>query len=157
MLRALNRPLLLRRMSRMTGNVNTNNNVVDKLTTIKLTSEQIYSEAPMKILTTKGYRVAHFAIFEKLVFAITSKISRTSTGHIYSICSLEYELSFCCICSVRILSNFEVIVKTSFSKMRNPALGMVDIAPKKSRSFEHKNFNTFASPMCFFSICSSAF
>ena len=56
MLRAINRPLLLRRMlTRVTGNVNTNNNTVDKLTTINLTSEQIYTEAPMKILTTKGY------------------------------------------------------------------------------------------------------
>ena len=59
-------------------------------------------------------RVEHFAIFEK--FTITSWISRIPMEHIDSICSLESELFFVSICSIRILYILKVIAKTSFSK-----------------------------------------
>ena len=60
-------------------------------------------------------RVAHFAIFESLVFAITSKILRFLMEHIEKVCSLESELFLITICSIRILDIFEVIVKNDFS------------------------------------------
>ena len=62
-------------------------------------------------------RVEYSVIFEKLIFTITSKLSRITTEHIYSICSLESELYFGCLCFVGILDIFEVI-----AKMRNPSL-----------------------------------
>ena len=62
-------------------------------------------------------RVEHFAIFGKLVFTITSKLSRISKEDIDSICSLKSGLQFSSISPVGILSLFEVIGKTSFSKI----------------------------------------
>ena len=53
--------------------------------------------------------IAHFRFL--IVFVITSKISRISTGHIKSIYSSESVLSFYSICSIGILDIFEVIVK----------------------------------------------
>ena len=53
--------------------------------------------------------IAHFRFL--IVFVITSKISRISTGHIKSIYSSESVLSFHSICSIGILDIFEVIVK----------------------------------------------
>ena len=61
-------------------------------------------------------RVQHFAIFENLVFAITSKMLRIRTGHIKTVCSLDSKLLLISICSIRILNILEVIAKTSFSK-----------------------------------------
>ena len=64
-----------------------------------------------------GVRVKHFAIFEKLVFALTSRTVRILMEHIDSICSSEPELSFGFQCSIIILSILEVIAKTSFPKI----------------------------------------
>ena len=68
-------------------------------------------------MVTDERRVEHFATFEKLVFAITYKISRILMEHIESICSLESGLIFMSICSIRILNILEVIAKMSFSKI----------------------------------------
>ena len=62
-------------------------------------------------------RVAHFAIFEKLVFAINSRVLRNLMEHIEIKVSLDSKLQTLCKCSVRILNIFEVIMKTSFSKI----------------------------------------
>ena len=62
-------------------------------------------------------RVEHFVIFEKLVFAITSRMLRILTEHIVIKNSLDYKLQTFSICSVRILNILEVIGKTSFSKI----------------------------------------
>ena len=62
-------------------------------------------------------RVAHFGIFEKLVFAITFKILKNLMEHIERVCSLESKLFLISICSIRILDILEVIAKTSFSKI----------------------------------------
>ena len=58
-------------------------------------------------------RVAHFAIFEKLVLVITFRILRILMEHIESIYSLESELLLITLCSVKILSIFEVIVQNA--------------------------------------------
>ena len=62
-------------------------------------------------------QVAHFAIFEKLVFAIALKISRIPTENIEPKDSLCSKLQIKSICSIGILSILEVIVK-----MLNPDL-----------------------------------
>ena len=59
-------------------------------------------------------RVEHFAIFEELIFAITSRILRILTEHIEPKDSLDSKLQIESICSVTILNVLEVIVKTSF-------------------------------------------
>ena len=61
-------------------------------------------------------RVAHFAIFEKLVFVITSRILRILMVRIESICSLEPNLFLITLCSISIFNILEVIAKTSFPK-----------------------------------------
>ena len=48
-----------------------------------------------------GVRVKHFVIFEKLVFALTSRTLRTLMEHIDSICRSKSELFFGSICSIR--------------------------------------------------------
>ena len=47
---------------------------------------------------------------------ISRFLERILMEHIEPICSLEYELSFVSICSIRILDIFEVIAKTKFRK-----------------------------------------
>ena len=67
-------------------------------------------------------RVEHFAIFENLVFAITSKMLRILTDHIENVCILDSKLLLITICFIRILNNFER--KNEFyenRKMRNSA------------------------------------
>ena len=49
-------------------------------------------------------RVEHFATFEKLVFAITFRISRILMEHIEKIFSLESEPFLITICSIRDLN-----------------------------------------------------
>ena len=58
-------------------------------------------------------RVEHFAIFEKLVFVITSRMLRILTEHIEKVCSLESKLFLISICSVRIFNILEVIAKNT--------------------------------------------
>ena len=62
-------------------------------------------------------RVEHFAIFEKVVFAITSKTFRFSIENIESICSLDSKLfSFLLTPLEFALEILEVIAKMNFSK-----------------------------------------
>ena len=56
----------------------------------------------------------HFAIFENLVFAITSEMLRIITEHKQKVCSLECKLFLISMCSIRILNILEVIAQTSF-------------------------------------------
>ena len=62
-------------------------------------------------------RVAHFAVFEKLVFGITSRILRIPMEHIETKDSPDSKLQIESICSVGILDILEDIVNTSFSKI----------------------------------------
>ena len=69
------------------------------------------------------YGWAFYNLKKKLVSMIATKVSRIQTGSIYSICSLESELYFDSICSIRILNIFKTISKMRFlfffiSKMR---------------------------------------
>ena len=63
------------------------------------------------------YKDGHFAIFEKLVFVITSRMLRIPMEDEGSICSLESKLSFSSISSVGIIDVLKVIAKMSFSKI----------------------------------------
>ena len=65
------------------------------------------------------YRVEHFAIFEKLVFEITSKVLRIRLEHVQKICSLECVLLLVTICSTRIPNILEVIARTIFWKSQD--------------------------------------
>ena len=59
----------------------------------------------------------HYAIFEKLVFAITSRMLRILTEHIERKNSLDSKVQIESICSVRTLNILEVIArKDSVSK-----------------------------------------
>ena len=62
-------------------------------------------------------RVAHFAIFEKLVFVITSRILRILIEHTEVKNSLDSKLQNFTICTIRILNILEVIAKLSLSKI----------------------------------------
>ena len=62
-------------------------------------------------------RVSHFAIFENLVFAITSRMLRILMEHIKTICSLESKLLLMTVRSIRILNILEITAKMSFSKI----------------------------------------
>ena len=62
-------------------------------------------------------RVEQFAIFDKLVFAITSRILRILMEHIEMKNSLDSKLQIDSICSIGILSTLVVIAETSFSKI----------------------------------------
>ena len=63
-------------------------------------------------------RVELLPSFEKLVFAITSRILRILMEHIDSFCRSESRPYFDSVCSVGILDIFEVeLAKTSFSKV----------------------------------------
>ena len=85
-----------------------------------------------------NHRVEHFAIFENLVFAITSKMLRILTDHIENVCILEYKLLLITICSIRILNNFEVNAKMSFTKIAKCAtlLNHPMLSPGPSHSVE---------------------
>ena len=63
--------------------------------------------------------VEHLGIFEKRVFAITSRILRIPIEHLDRIYSSESRLYFGCISSVGILDISKVIAKTSFFKNRS--------------------------------------
>ena len=65
----------------------------------------------MEQIQSVNIRVEHFAIFEALVFIITSRIPRILMEHIKNICSLESELFLIstCICLYRTLNILEVI------------------------------------------------
>ena len=58
-----------------------------------------------------------FVIFEKVVFAITSRILRVLMEHIEIKNSLDSRLQILSIYSIRILNILEVIAKTTFSKI----------------------------------------
>ena len=73
-----------------------------------------YHRGVKKNVPTKA-RVEHFAIFGKLVLAITSRILRILMKHINKICSLESKLFLITICSIGILNILEVTAKTIFS------------------------------------------
>ena len=66
-------------------------------------------------------RVEYFAISEKHIFSITSKISRILTEYIAKDRSLESKLFLISICSIRILNILKVIPKTIISKIAKGA------------------------------------
>ena len=68
---------------------------------------------------TSDQGVEHFALFENLVFTITSKESRIPTEHTEPKDSLDSKLQIQYACSIEILSVLKVITKTSFSKIVN--------------------------------------
>ena len=67
------------------------------------------------ILREVGF--AHFAILEKLVYALISRVLKILVKYIVKICSSDSKLLLIHICSIRILIILEVITKTSFSKI----------------------------------------
>ena len=75
----------------------------------------------MRGVWTFGFRpTATYSMVEhSVISAVTSKIVRTPTEHIDSICRLKSEVYFDSICSVETLDVQKDIAKSSFQKSKN--------------------------------------